>query len=267
MIHKLFLIYLLISSLAFGQDQYFESDGVPIRYRVQGDGPPVVLVHGFMSTLDVWTDSGVFEALSKNYRVVALDCRGHGLSGKPHEPSDYGDQMAGDIRNLLDHLDIQKAHLIGYSMGSRLTGLFLVSWPDRLITATLGASPPRRNWDESQEERAKRFIEIVRQRAATADEEDGQDFEALAAIPASWESQVVSDQLLAANQIPVLAIVGSEDPRVDGMKDVGGILSNMELVIVDGATHDGETGLSRRPEFLEAIQGFLNRNSGNTANH
>jgi pimeloyl-ACP methyl ester carboxylesterase len=267
MINKVFLICLLVPSLAFGQDQYFESDGVPIRYRVQGDGPPVVLVHGFTGTLDLWTYTGVFDELSKKYRVVALDCRGHGLSGKPHEPSDYGDQMAGDIRNLMDHLDIQQAHLIGYSMGSRLTGLFLVSWPDRLITATLGASPPRRNWDESQEERARRFTENVRQRAATADEEDGQDFEALAAIPASWESQVVSDRLLAANQIPVLAIVGSEDPRVDGMKDVGGILSNMELVIVDGATHGGETGLSRRPEFLEAIQGFLNRNSGNTANH
>ena len=262
MIRKVFFIFLLLPAIAFGQDRYFDSDGASIRYRVKGSGPPVVLVHGFTGSLDLWTNTGVFDALSEKYRVVALDCRGHGLSDKPHDPSEYGDQMARDIRNLMDHLDIQQAHLIGYSMGSRLTGLFLVTWPDRLITATLGASPPRRNWDKSQEERAKRFAANVRQRATTADPDDGQDYEALAAIPSSWQTQVVTDQLLASNQIPVLAIVGSEDPRVDGLKGVAVILPKTELVIVDGATHAGETGLPRRPEFLEAIQEFLSRNSG-----
>src|SRR5471032_2406661 len=97
-------------------DQYFDSNGVKIRYIDVGQGEPIVLIHAFGATLDLnWRRPGIVAALSKDYRVVALDCRGHGQSDKPHDAASYGAHMAGDVVNLLDHLTISKAHLVGYS--------------------------------------------------------------------------------------------------------------------------------------------------------
>ena len=76
----------------------FDSDGVTIHYEVFGEGPPIVLVHGFASNLqDNWVLTGwVKRLLDQGRRVVALDCRGHGESAKPHDPEAYaGGAMAG----------------------------------------------------------------------------------------------------------------------------------------------------------------------------
>src|SRR5262245_20961152 len=77
------------------EDKYFDSKGVRIRYVDEGTGEPVVLIHGHTSNIEVsWIDTGVLPILAKHHRVVALDLRGHGKSGKPHEPEAYGAEMA-----------------------------------------------------------------------------------------------------------------------------------------------------------------------------
>src|SRR5687768_5133960 len=100
------LVVLLIPMLASAQqDQFFDSNGVRIRYVEQGQGEPVVLVHGFGNTIEGgWMEPGVFQNVAKSYRVIAFDLRGHGKSGKPHDPAAYGRELPLDIIRLLDHL-------------------------------------------------------------------------------------------------------------------------------------------------------------------
>ncbi len=88
----------------------FDSDGVTINYFDHGGGTPVILVHGLgINAQANWRVTGVFQRLAKRYRVIALDLRGHGLSGKPREPEQYGPKMAEDIVRLMDRLHIEKA--------------------------------------------------------------------------------------------------------------------------------------------------------------
>jgi len=246
---------LLLPGAAFTQDQFFDSDGVKIRYTDHGTGEPVVLVHGFTGTLERWSETGVQQKLAKDFRVITLDCRGHGRSDKPHDPEAYGAEMAEDVIRLLDYLGIDKAHLVGYSMGARLTAYLLANKPERLITATLGASRPRLSLAGLQE-RAKRFVAYI-EKQARADSSGGQDYIALAAIPLSWSDQIVEESKLITSTVPTQAIIGSEDPRLSGMKTLKDLMPALKLVIIDGATHAGEESAMGRPEFVDTVHEFL----------
>src|SRR5215469_11765348 len=90
-------------------DQFFNSNGVNIRYVIAGKGEPVILVHGFAGNLEIWTP--LIADLSKDHEVIAFDCRGHGKSDKPHEPQQYGMEMVNDITRLMNH-QISKAHIM-----------------------------------------------------------------------------------------------------------------------------------------------------------
>ena len=98
---------------------FFDSDGVRIHYADRGRGEPVVLIHGFTgSYARHWESPDVIAALTQaGYRVIAMDCRGHGQSGKPTGASDYGLELVRDAVRLLDYLIIERAHVVGYSMG------------------------------------------------------------------------------------------------------------------------------------------------------
>src|SRR5918998_677025 len=93
-----------------------------------------------------WVRTGVLQALAARYRVIAMDARGHGRSGKPDDPARYGPEMGLDVVRLLDHLGIRRAHLVGYSMGAHIVAQLLVTHPERFLTATLGGASGRRNW-------------------------------------------------------------------------------------------------------------------------
>src|SRR5436309_6568188 len=115
--------------------QRFEHDSVEIAFLDEGQGEPMVLVHGFASNVQVnWVYPGWVAALSKaGRRVIALDNRGHGASTKFYQPSDYHSaRMAKDVRALLDHLDLDRADVMGYSMGARIAAFFALAQPGRL---------------------------------------------------------------------------------------------------------------------------------------
>jgi predicted alpha/beta-fold hydrolase len=83
---------------AVPQEGFFDSNGVRIRYLDHDQGPAVVLIHGYTGNADRhWINNGIFANLAKDYRVIALDCRGHGKSGKPADPKAYGAEMGQDI--------------------------------------------------------------------------------------------------------------------------------------------------------------------------
>ena len=121
--------------------QDFKNGEVEIAYLDEGDGEPIVLVHGFASTKEVnWVQPGWVTTLTRaGRRVIALDNRGHGASSKLYDPAAYHSAtMAEDVRALLDHLKIERADVMGYSMGARIAAFLTVNHPARVRSAILG---------------------------------------------------------------------------------------------------------------------------------
>ena len=119
----------------------FRSGDLDIAYLDEGKGDPVVLVHGFASTKEVnWVQPAWVSTLVRaGYRVLALDNRGHGASGKLYDPADYHTKrMAEDVRALLDERGIARADVMGYSMGARITAFLALRHPGRVRSAILG---------------------------------------------------------------------------------------------------------------------------------
>ena len=119
----------------------FKNGEVEIAYLDEGAGEPIVQVHGFASTKEVnWVNPGWVKTLTgAGRRAIALDNRGHGASSKLYNPADYQMAlMADDVRALLDHLRIERADVMGYSMGARITAFLSVNHPARLRSAILG---------------------------------------------------------------------------------------------------------------------------------
>jgi pimeloyl-ACP methyl ester carboxylesterase len=119
----------------------FHSGEVEIAYLDEGEGDPILLVHGFASSKDVnWVYPTWVSELRKNgRRVIALDNRGHGDSGKLYDAAAYEiATMAGDVIALMDHLNLERADVMGYSLGSRMTAVLARQRPERLRSAILG---------------------------------------------------------------------------------------------------------------------------------
>jgi pimeloyl-ACP methyl ester carboxylesterase len=119
----------------------FHHGAVEIAYLDEGEGDPILLVHGFASTKDVnWVYPTWVSELRKNgRRVIAFDNRGHGESAKLYDPAAYEIAiMASDITALMDHLNIKRADVMGYSLGSRMTAVLARSEPERLRSAIFG---------------------------------------------------------------------------------------------------------------------------------
>ena len=127
-------------TLASASDEFFEPDsGVRLRYRQMGSGEPIVILHGFASSLEAVAP--VADSLAGTHRVIALDQRGHGGSSAPSDPDAYGHEMGEDVVRLLDHLGIERAHLLGHSMGAVVSAYVAVRHPARVATVALIAPP------------------------------------------------------------------------------------------------------------------------------
>ncbi|MBO6674054.1 MAG: alpha/beta hydrolase [Rhizobiales bacterium] len=202
--------------------QSFDSDGIQIAYRDEGAGDPILLIHGFASNHQInWVGPGWFETLTgAGYRVVALDNRGHGQSEKLYDPAFYPSrQMAGDARRLLDHLDIDQAVVMGYSMGARISAFLNMDAPERvskLVFGGLGINMVRGIGGaeiiaEALRAPTLREVEHPVGRAFRAfAEQTGSDREALATcILASRDP--ISEADVRSIETPVLVGVGSKD--------------------------------------------------------
>ena len=275
----LVLCVALLPSVASAEDKFFNADGVQIRYVEQGSGEPIILIHGFLVDLDVWIRTDVVPNLAKDHRVIALDCRGHGRSDKPHDPKQYGPQMALDIVRLLDHLGLHKAHIVGYSMGAHITAHLLTMHPERFLTATLGGAPGLFHWSAEDDRRAEVEASELEQgmlrsqilrlsppnEPKPTDEEigkrseamlAGKDRVALAAVRRSSRDLVVAHAQMAAVVVPTLGIVGSADPYLTDFTALKQAMPQLKLVVIEGATHSPPRGAVRRPEFVQAIRDF-----------
>lgn len=247
---------LLCAAVSVAADsRHFDADGVSLRYFVAGHGETVVLLHGFGgSATGLYLEPGTFAALvDAGYRVVALDQRGHGDSDKPDDPDSYGLQMVEDVRRLLDHLGVQRVHLVGYSMGAKVTNAFRDRYPERLMSITLGGYGWPWPWQESTLEEARAALQ---QRMVAP----GNDVDALAAVSVAGQALAVTAPSLRANRVPAFAIIGNADevvPRED-FETLQGTMANLDVLVVPG-THAGPDGAPYKPAYRDGLIDFLAR--------
>ena len=177
----------------------FDSGGVPIAYLVAGKGEPVVLIHGLYSSAGInWQLPGTVKLLAERYQVVALDLRGHGRSGKPKDEDAYGVQLMEDVVRLMDHLKVEKAHIVGYSLGGMIALKLVAEHPDRVLSCGLGGMGWFREGSPLQE-----FWDKVPNR-------DG--FGPPAACLRSIGKLALSEDAVRGIKVPVAVLVGDRDP-------------------------------------------------------
>ncbi|MCK5862890.1 MAG: alpha/beta hydrolase [Candidatus Hydrogenedentes bacterium] len=261
--------------------QYFDADGVRIFYRVEGEGTPVVLVHGYGVNADLnWRHPGVVRALRKDYQVILIDVRGHGRSDKPENPEKYGIETAHDVCRLLDHLGIQKAHVVGYSMGGFITIKLTAMCPDRLLSAVPCAS----GWEQPK----GRNLELLRSLTESLDRHEGygaltralepvpppewkvklidflmgslNDNTAMSAVMKNIKELAITEEELRNNRVPVLSLVGTRDPLGAGVKDMIEMMPCHEAVYIEKGDH--VTTLLKGAYFSN-LKAFLAKHSPN----
>ena len=258
------------------QDQYFDSNGVKIHYRIEGHGEPVVLIHGFaVNGSFQWTVPGVTGALAKDYEVITIDNRGHGKSDKPHDPKKYGNEMAEDIVRLLDHLKIKKAHLVGYSIGGFMTLKLVALHPERILSATTGGAGISKDFDQKfmdeladSLDHGKGIIPLLirlnppgeskpteeRLKAINGVISSLNDASALAAVIRGMKGLAVTEDDLKNTKLPILALIGDKDPLKKGVDEMRGHTPDLQIVEIHGADHMNAFG---RPEFIKSLKEFL----------
>ena len=258
-------------------DGSFDSAGVQIHYSDNGDGEAVVLVHGLLGNHQQWQPIAT-ALVDAGYRVVAIDARGHGQSDKPVEDGQYGVHMVEDVTRLLDHLGLDRVHLVGYSMGGLITNRFRGDHPDRLLSATLGgfgwmnADSPLADANGLADSIAASDLGPLlaaltpgapapppQRRAATTSAIP--NAAAIAAVVRGFpDIDSHTAESLGANQVPTLAMVGDQDALARDVRAMSAVMSNLEVLELGGANHLTAQG---DPRFLEKLLAFLDEHSAN----
>ncbi|ATQ44333.1 alpha/beta fold hydrolase [Caulobacter mirabilis] len=230
--------------------EYTAADGVVIAYDDIGppDGAPFLLIHGFVSNRqEGWKRTGWYAALAqRGQRLIALDLRGHGESGKPHDPAAYDrDLMLGDIVGLLDHLGVEWANVFGYSMGARLALAMALQAHERVGYLVLGGvggrllepPPPGDITAEAMEADDPAAIAepLLRSFRQFADEQ-GEDRLALAALARTPPRGFTADDLLAV-RAPTLIVAGTRDELAGDPQALADVIRGAKAVTLAGCDH------------------------------
>jgi pimeloyl-ACP methyl ester carboxylesterase len=154
------IVFLLLNegcAIFCTQKGEFIHDTISLHYTEKGKGEPVILIHGILVNSDLnWRLPGIKRQLSKNFHVIAFDLRGHGKSDKPHGVEMYGLNLVEDVCRVMDNLNIEKAHIVGYSLGGFIALKFATLHPERCYSVTVGGA----GWEKATEEKLNRFRNI-----------------------------------------------------------------------------------------------------------
>ena len=242
-----------------------DSGGVPIHYEVLGDGQPIVLAHGFTLSFDAnWRREGwVDYLLAQGRRVIGLDFRGHGASGKPHDPAAYaGNRMPDDVLAVIDALGLERTELMGYSMGGWISLNLLARFPGRFSLVMAGGSGvrPFRQSDAfiealEADDPAAITDPAAREFRTFTDSTPDNDRLALAAVQRA-ERADADEVLLTQVNVPTLLFVGAEDPTREAMQFAARTIPTASLIDLPGEDH---LSAYRAHTCKEAVSEFLKR--------
>jgi pimeloyl-ACP methyl ester carboxylesterase len=228
----------------------FSSSGISVAYDDIGprEGLPVILVHGFSSNRNEnWRRVGWLGAFERRrIRCIAADIRGHGESAKPHETEAYArDLLVSDIFALMDHLNVSRADLTGYSMGARLALSAALAKPDRFATLILGgvggrlfeAPPPGNPMADAMDADSPESISdpMLRSFRHFADEQ-GEDRKALAACARAQHGSWDRNQLGSLN-VPTLVVAGARDALAGDPGELARAIPGARAATLPGCDH------------------------------
>jgi pimeloyl-ACP methyl ester carboxylesterase len=245
--------------------EHFRSDGIDIAFIDEGEGEPIVLIHGFGSNIAVnWRSTGWIGTLRRvGRRVVAFDNRGHGDSEKLYDPALYHPGlMARDAVNLLDHLGIARADVMGYSMGARIAAFLALDHPEKVRSAILGGLGMALVEGMGGADAIVAALEATSVDVVTDDtgrtyrkfaDQTGADLGALAACMRGSRETLSPEQLARIN-VPVLIAVGTRDKVAGSAQRLARLVPGAEALDIPGREHLPATG---DKAFKEGVLAFL----------
>src|SRR5262249_11692991 len=249
LIPKILLLFVMIIPNLAGvnrssPDRRFDAKGVKLHYIVEGEGEPVVLIHGLYSSARVnWQMPGIVSLLSKKYQVIALDMPGHGESDKPVNEEAYGLELVEDVARLLDHLKIQKAHIVGYSMGGMVAVKFMASHQERALSGVVGGMGWLREGGALQ--------------TAWERMQGREGGSAPSVCARSLGKLAVTETELKGIRVPVVVLVGDRDPvKRLYVAPLQPVRKDWSVIEIEGAGH---LNCVAKPQFKEEIAKWLNK--------
>jgi pimeloyl-ACP methyl ester carboxylesterase len=238
---------------------------VEIAYLDEGQGEPTLLIHGFASTKEAnWVVPGWLTTLTRaGRRVIALDNRGHGQSSKLYDPAEYHSaRMADDVRALMDALDIERADVMGYSMGARITAFLALAHPVRVRSAVFGGlgsklvdgvGLPESIADALEAPSLTEVKDPVGRTFRAFAEQTKSDLKALAAC-IRGSRQIVAREDVARVTPPALVAVGTKDVIAGSAQDLADLLPHGRALDIPGRDHMLAVG---DKVFKEGVLAFL----------
>jgi len=247
---------------------YAHNQGVRIHYEVEGEGPLLVLQHGFSGSLRDWRDCGYVEGLKNDYRLLLVDARGHGSSDKPHHVEAYTSQArVGDILAVLDALTLSKAHYLGYSMGGWI-GFALAKYaPERFHSFMIGGMHPYKRDSEPLNQRVAMLRQGMEAYVATIEASAGpvpphvraralaNDAEALIAATLGIRDDPGFAEVLPTMTMPCLVYSGEADASYPSAQDAVQHIPHVTFVSLPALNH--MEAFMRREVVLPHITTFL----------
>lgn len=257
---------------------YAQHNGTRIHYEVEGEGPPLVLQHGFTGKLKAWYLFGYVDALKPSYRLILVDARGHGASEKPHDPAAYALPLrVGDVLSVLDALDIDKAHYWGYSMGGWI-GFGMAKYaPERVHSLVIGGAhpyeqrlPPSSRLDGSDPEAflavlfGRLGVDLETIPPAIRQELLANDFRALAAAQNDRPSL---EDTLPTMTMPCCLYAGDADPLYPRVRQCAKGIPHVTLFAIPGLDHSAAFRESRLvlPHVTQFLGAVISRSVQPTA--
>lgn len=240
------------------------NQGVRIQYEVDGEGPPLVLQHGFTGSHRNWYSWGYVEGLKNDYRLVLVDARGHGTSDKPHDGEAYASHCrAGDVVAVMDKLGLRQAHYLGYSMGGWI-GLALAKHAsERFHSLMIGGVHAYRRDPEPLTQAAEVLSEGIEAYVGFIDVDDtdlkasimANDAEALRAAIIGMRDDPGFEDVLPTMTMPCLLYVGEADPAYPLAKEAAKHIPKGTLVCLPDLNH--WEGFKRSDVVLPHVKEFL----------
>ena len=243
----------------------FNSGGVEIAYQTAGDGPPILLIHGFASNARVnwWDTSWVKTLTDAGRQVISFDHRGHGASQKLYDSALYpAAEMAEDARRLLDHLGIVQADVMGYSMGARVSAFLTIAHPARVRRAVFAGLASRMITGVGGAEAIARALEAGSRDEVTDvgarafrifAEQTKSDLRALAACIRSSREKITVEEL-AEIRVPVLVVAGEKDDVAGDVETLVKAIPGARGVTLPNRNHMNAVG---DRGYKDAVLAFL----------